>query len=535
MIKTIRAVHTRLKEEPCCYLTYSAIRVCVFFMILLPCCFISNIVSAQHVTLQNSSLEGKPGVRVAPAGWRVAANTPDILPGVYGIRKPAKAGKTFIGLQAGTTYREGIEQELSAPLLEGRIYNLSFDLAFAKNYGHQHCYGNIAIFGGDTPGDTAELLWTSGSFTDSAWHRWTAEFKPKDTHKFISFYAYPEEKCPQTSYGVVVFMDNLSMIQQILKTELTATASCNNAASGSVEVKVTGGAGPYTYQWTPGNYTTPRVDNLPGGLYEVLVTSADGVTSRGSVTVGESDLVSSTKVTLSDCAGQNKSAVSLNITGGIPPYELSVNGIEREEREFNNLVPGNYVFIVKDQQMCADTMGVFIKEPEPLVIKQVNVEPCSCDEVNDGSIRWVVEGGTPPYRYRVDGNMWQPDSLYRNLKAGNYRYEIEDANGCGETGTASIASPWQNCLVVMPSAFSPNGDGNNDLFRPKVYDAVTNYQLKVFNRWGSLVFQTNDPKRGWDGYNSGMPQNAQAFIYVCSFITSRNESKEYKGTVMLVK
>jgi gliding motility-associated-like protein len=504
-------------------------------MILLPCCFIFNVAFAQNVTLQNSSLEGKPGVRVAPPGWRVAINTPDILPGVYGCNKVAKAGKTFVGLQAGPVYKEGIEQELSSPLQEGRIYNLSFDLAFSNIYGHEHCYGNLAIFAGDAPGDTSELLWTSGSFTDTAWHKWTAEFKPRTSHKFISFYAYPEEKCSLNSYGVVVFMDNLSTIRQILKTELTATASCNNTSTGSVSVHVTGGAAPYTYLWTPGNYRTPQVSNLPGGLYEVQVTSADGVISKGSVTVGESDLAASTDLTLSNCAGDNKNAISLNITGGVPPYDLTVNGIEREGNKFDNLVPGNYVFIIKDKQVCSDTFNVLVKEPDPLVIKEVNITPCSCNEVSDGSIRWVVEGGTRPYKYRVDGDMWQPDSLYPNLKAGNYRYEIEDAKGCSETGTASIISPWANCLVVMPSAFSPNGDGNNDLFRPRVYDAVTNYQLKVFNRWGNLVFQTNDPKRGWDGYYSGMPLGSQAFVYTCSFNTSKNELKEYRGTVMLVK
>ncbi len=534
MIQTIRAVHIRLRGKPCCYLTYSMHRICVLILFLLSCCFMNNEARAQHVTLRNSSLEGKPGIKVAPPGWRVAVNTPDILPGVYNFRKTAKAGETYVGLQAGDNYTEGIEQELPVPLQKGLIYNLSLDLAFSRIYSHEHCYGNLAIFGGDTPGDTSELLWTSGSFTDTVWHRWTAEFKPRVAHKFISFYAYREEKC-NTGVGVVVFMDNLSMIKQIMKTELTATASCNNTATGSVSVKVIGGAPPYTYQWTPGNYRTPEVSNLPGGFYEVLVTAADGVTSKGAVTVGESDLTTSTNVTLSHCGGDNKSAITLDIKGGVPPYELLVNGIEREGREFKDLAPGNYVFVVKDKQVCIDTADVLIQEPAPLVVKEVNVAPCSCSEVSDGSIRWVVEGGTPPYKYRMDGDMWQADSLHRNLKTGNYHFEIEDANGCGEKGMAVVTSPWQNCLVVMPSAFSPNGDGNNDLFRPKVYDAVTNYQLRVFNRWGSLVFQTNDPKTGWDGYMKGRPQSSQAFVYVCSFNTSGNEPKEYRGTVMLVK
>jgi gliding motility-associated-like protein len=131
--------------------------------------------------------------------------------------------------------------------------------------------------------------------------------------------------------------------------------------------------------------------------------------------------------------------------------------------------------------------------------------------------------------------MWQPDSLHRNLKAGDYRYEVEDANGCGDAGNTEIKSPYQNCFVMMPSAFSPNSDGSNDVFRPRIYDAVTNYRLSIFNRWGSLVFQTKDPKVGWDGYSHGIPQTPQAFVYVCTFTTSKNEPKEYRGSVMLVK
>ncbi|MBW8683672.1 T9SS type B sorting domain-containing protein [Chitinophaga rhizophila] len=485
--------------------------------------------------MRNSSLEGTPGVKVAPGGWTVAANTPDVLPGVMGIYKIANAGNTFVGLQGGPVYREGIEQELPAPLIADRTYTMSFDLAYNEMYGHKHCYGNLAIFGGSSPKDTAELLWTSGSFTDTSWHRWNAIFTPKKTHTYISFYAYPSENCPVSSYGVLVFIDNLSTIKQILRTQLTATSSCKTTGTGTVQVKVNGGAEPYTYLWTPGNYTTPEVSGLTAGTYAVTVTAANGVTAKGAVTVEESDLHAAQQVTISDCAGDNKNAISLNITGGLPPYDLSLNGKETEERDFRQLTPGNYVFVLKDKQVCADTFNIFIKEPKPLQIRQVATTPCSCSEVTDGSIRWEVDGGTRPYKYRVNEYAWQPDSIQANLKAGNYQYEVADANGCVDGGHTSITSPNQYCFVMMPSAFSPNGDGNNDLFRPRVYDAITDYRLSVYNRWGSLVFQTNDPKTGWDGYSHGVPQTPQAFIYVCTFTTSKSEPKSYTGSVVLVK
>ncbi|WP_366885059.1 gliding motility-associated C-terminal domain-containing protein [uncultured Chitinophaga sp.] len=55
----------------------------------------------------------------------------------------------------------------------------------------------------------------------------------------------------------------------------------------------------------------------------------------------------------------------------------------------------------------------------------------------------------------------------------------------------------------MPNAFSPNGDESNDVFRPKMYDDVHNYQLRIYNRWGSLVFRANDPGNGWNGIFNG--------------------------------
>ncbi|QHS63106.1 T9SS type B sorting domain-containing protein [Chitinophaga agri] len=534
MILTNQAGHTRLMGKPCCYLTYPAIRICVLCTILLLSCLL-NVASAQHLTLRNSSLEGKPGIKVAPTGWRVAANTPDVLPGVMGVFKIANAGNTFVGLQAGPVYREGIEQELTEPLTADRTYSMSFDLAFNEMYGHKHCYGNLAIFGGGAPGDTAERLWTSGSFTDTTWHRWNAIFTPKQTHKYISFYAYPAENCPISGYGVLVFMDNLSTIRQILRTQLTATTSCKNTSTGTVQVKVSGGAEPYTYLWTPGNYTTPEVSGLPAGQYNVTVTAANGVTSKGAITVAASDLAADTNVTISRCAGDNENEIALNITGGLPPYELTMNGVLTETTTFKNVRPGNYVFVLRDQQVCADTFNVMIKEPAPLFIQQVTPENCSCIEVNDGSIKWDVAGGTRPYQYRVNGDTWQPDSIQRNLKAGSYHYEVADANGCIDGGHTVISSPHQNCFVMMPSAFSPNGDGNNDLFRPRVYDAITHYKLTVYNRWGSLVFQTNDPKIGWDGYCRGVPQTPQAFIYVCTFVTSKGDQREYTGSLVLVK
>jgi gliding motility-associated-like protein len=221
----------------------------------------------------------------------------------------------------------------------------------------------------------------------------------------------------------------------------------------------------------------------------------------------------------------------VDVTGGVPPYHFYMDEVKGLDNSvFTNVYPGDYTVMVKDEE-CWDSFHVTVKEPAPLQLKQASTVSCSCSETNDGKIVLKVEGGTMPYKYRLYNEAWKEESTLINLKAGYYQYEIKDANGCNLDGNASITSPWQNCLVVIPTAFSPNGDGNNDVFKPKIYDAVKNYQMSVYNRWGGLVFRTSDPNAGWDGANN----QPQAFIYVCTFNDRNNEKKEFTGSLMLLR
>ncbi len=88
--------------------------------------------------------------------------------------------------------------------------------------------------------------------------------------------------------------------------------------------------------------------------------------------------------------------------------------------------------------------------------------------------------------------------------------------------------------LYMPNAFRP--DGLNNIFGPVVSGyAGTNYSMKIFNRWGQMIFESNSPGNGWNGTYSGKPSPAGLYIYHLSYINSKNEQKEYQGTVMLIR
>lgn len=89
-------------------------------------------------------------------------------------------------------------------------------------------------------------------------------------------------------------------------------------------------------------------------------------------------------------------------------------------------------------------------------------------------------------------------------------------------------------LLGLPTAFSPNGDGENDVLYVRGA-AIANLDLKIFNRWGQLVFETTSQQKGWDGTFNGQPQPIDAYAYVlnCSFIDGT--AKMLKGNITLLR
>ncbi|MCB9081878.1 MAG: gliding motility-associated C-terminal domain-containing protein [Lewinellaceae bacterium] len=85
--------------------------------------------------------------------------------------------------------------------------------------------------------------------------------------------------------------------------------------------------------------------------------------------------------------------------------------------------------------------------------------------------------------------------------------------------TSSVADAACACQIYIPNAFSPNGDGRNDGFRPfpGVECTFSSYDLKVFDRWGALVFAANNIDQEWDGEYKGEPAPASVYLYVLTY------------------
>ena len=116
---------------------------------------------------------------------------------------------------------------------------------------------------------------------------------------------------------------------------------------------------------------------------------------------------------------------------------------------------------------------------------------------------------------------------------GTYSVEVE--NLCDMQSEAFTLSPNLD-IFEMPNAFTPNGDGISDIFRP-VWGCsdITNFSFKIFNRWGNKVFESTDPLTGWNGLLNNEPAVSDVFIYTISFQASNSETVQTSGDVTLIR
>jgi gliding motility-associated-like protein len=122
------------------------------------------------------------------------------------------------------------------------------------------------------------------------------------------------------------------------------------------------------------------------------------------------------------------------------------------------------------------------------------------------------------------------ESLYKiRLKATNFIMNCSDSS-------EKIVKVLDHCLIEVPNAFTPNGDGLNDSFSPHNALKASSYSFTIFNRWGQLVYQTNNWMDRWDGRVNGLLQSAGVYVWKLSYRnrdTGRSVFK--KGTVTLIR
>lgn len=246
---------------------------------------------------------------------------------------------------------------------------------------------------------------------------------------------------------------------QILASTVTE-ASCFGAATGSVDIVVSGGTAPYSYLWS--NFdNTQDLSNVVAGSYSVIITDANGCSISAQYSVGEADeLVIAETITNVSCNGGNDGEISLTVTGGVGPYTyLWSNGATTATA--SQLTVGIYSVTVTDANNCTITGNYNVSEPAVLQLT-ANVLDVSCNGGTDGNIDLTVTGGTAPYTYS-----WSPGSAttqdLTNVSANQYTVVVTDANNCTVSAVYDVIEPTAIQVTANVTDVTCNGLSNGSI------------------------------------------------------------------------
>jgi gliding motility-associated-like protein len=233
------------------------------------------------------------------------------------------------------------------------------------------------------------------------------------------------------------------------------------------------------------------------------------------------------------CAGAGGTA-NIDVTGGTPPYTYTWSNGGGNTDSLSNLNTGTYIVTITDFDGCSVSDTFSIGYLQGLAINFTEVKNVSCYDDRNGAITATLIGnGALPYIYQWS-NLANTASINR-LDTGIYTLTVSDANGCTVEDSAVIAKEVCTSYVFFPTGFTPNGDGINDRFKPKYSEDLSQYTIRVYNRWGELVYQSNDINEGWNGYYKGMLQPLGVYVFVSEYSFNNSKLIGASGNITLLK
>jgi len=241
----------------------------------------------------------------------------------------------------------------------------------------------------------------------------------------------------------------------------TNTSTTCGLSNGSATVTASGGAGGYTYVWTPNVSSTDSATNILSGNYTIDVTDAAGCTNSTFINVNDITAASAvvTLVNNVSCYGGSDGSAQVTVTSGTPAFSYLWSPSGSTSTTPANLPAGVNTVQVTDGNGCFSYFSIIITEPDSLTLVMTST-PVSCFGGSDGTATVYASGGTPGYNY-----VWTPaagsGSTGTGFSAGNVSVTVTDAEGCIKTETVTVTEPTQTFVNITGSTNVSCFGGNN--------------------------------------------------------------------------
>jgi gliding motility-associated-like protein len=433
-----------------------------------------------------------------------------------------------------------------------RLFFKTADCTFRRHFGYAYIDVNSECsdeFVGATycPDDTAvnvtapygyqNYTWYNSTFTQVLGNQQTISFSPPPavgTTIAVEVVPYNGYGCLDTLYARLI--DTLTVRSNAGRD----TLSCNHAM-------VPIGANPkpgLIYSWQPAaGLTNPNIANPLASpdvtTVYVLRTNHDGggcvdidtVVVRASIIDSSIQLIG--KATF--CAGYGDSAVlRVKPTDSIQWYKdnLLINGANKTDYKVTQ--SGSYYARLYNNAGCSITtskQNILIDKAKPGIrypLEYAVIDlPITLEARQFGSTVLWSPG------INLD-NRTSYTPVFKGSTEQLYTIEIKTTTGCTTVDT-QLVKIVKSVEIYVPSAFTPNHDGLNDLLRPTLMGIKQLHYFRIYNRWGQLLFETENERTGWDGELHGAPQTTQVVVWIVEGLGVDGRVYLKKGTSTLVR
>lgn len=259
---------------------------------------------------------------------------------------------------------------------------------------------------------------------------------------------------------IAVIIDEPSASIEIISTSSPSTCGANN---GAIDLTVTGGTSPYTFDWTNNIPAVEDPSGLGAGTYSVVVTDFNGCSVSSEIVVNTpTGLEAQLNIMDASCNGSSNGSIDLNVTGGLAPYVFEwSNSVNNGNEDFFDIPAGMYSVTVSDSDGCSVVASGIVGEAAELT-GSMDVTNASCGGT-DGSINIIVNGGTAPYNFDWSDSAYDGLQNANGLIPGYYSVLITDANGCSLSLATDIIIPDGPMLNINGTDASCNGENSGSI------------------------------------------------------------------------
>ncbi len=328
-----------------------------------------------------------------------------------------------------------------------------------------------------------------------------------------------------------------SAFAEAVETEVTPS-SCGND-NGIITVIGNSGSGLVAYSLDGGNLTQGGTfDNLAPGEYEVTVSDLADCSTSYPFTIVEADIENLINLNVSDTScGEDNGVLEIVGTFGNGELSYSLNAAAfQAQNTYSDLIAGDYEVEIQDTDGCEVMLSFSVADSEILEAGTAEIVEASCGQAT-GSAQ--LSANATGVIYSLDNINFTESNTFENLAAGDYTAYYQLTADCIISADFTIPESEVSCEIYVPSAFSPNDDGFNDVFKAYSETEVILSQMQIFGRWGELIYDaknlsTKDLNEGWDGDFREREMEDGVYVYVISYLKG-TENEVLKGDFILLR